>query len=171
MSERTAVYRLYDAGGALLYVGAAVDPPARWKYHAANAPWWPEVQRQTIDWYPDRPAALAAEETAICAERPRHNITHTDRRRRGPADRLAALSAADAPDGMAGILRSFALAAHRSEAEHQASHDALVDGIWVAHDEGWPQVEIVKAVGLTRERIRQLCDPEYRRRAIERRAK
>ena len=31
------------------------------------------------------------------------------------------------------------------------------------------QVDIVAAVGLTRERVRQLCDPGYRERALERR--
>jgi len=68
-------------------------------------------------------------------------------------------------------LRSLARASQLTAARHEKARDALIDAIWEAADQGMPQVEIVRAVGLTRERIRQLCDPEYRRRAIERRAR
>jgi hypothetical protein len=71
----------------------------------------------------------------------------------------------------ADALKSLARANGRDKAREKRSHDALVDAIWEAADEGWQQVDIVKATGLTRERIRQLCDPEYRRRALERRPK
>jgi len=66
-------------------------------------------------------------------------------------------------------LRSLARANDRDKAREKRSHNALVDAIWEAADEGWAQVDIVKATGLTRERIRQLCDPLYRERALERR--
>ena len=66
-------------------------------------------------------------------------------------------------------LRTLARVNSRDKAREKRSHDALVDAIWEADDEDWPQVEIVKATGLTRERIRQLCDPEYREHALERR--
>ena len=68
-------------------------------------------------------------------------------------------------------LRKLAHASQLTAARHEAARDALIDAIWAAADQGMPQVEIVRAVGLTRERIRQLCDPEYRRRALERRAR
>ena len=68
-------------------------------------------------------------------------------------------------------LRTLAQANHRAAAKHDAAHEALVDAIWEAADEGWQQVEIVRMVGLTRERVRQLCDPDYRRRAMGRREK
>lgn len=68
-------------------------------------------------------------------------------------------------------LRALARANSRDKAREARSHDALVDAVWEAADEGWEQVKIVKATGLTRERIRQLCDPKYRKRALERRAK
>ena len=69
----------------------------------------------------------------------------------------------------ADTLQSLARANSRDKAREKRSHDELVDAIWQAADEGITQVEIVKATGLTRERIRQLCDPEYRVRAAERR--
>lgn len=74
MSERTAVYRMFSAAGILLYIGVAKNFGVRWARHAAEKPWWPDVQRQTVEWYPDRDSALAAETAAIHAEKPLHNI-------------------------------------------------------------------------------------------------
>jgi predicted GIY-YIG superfamily endonuclease len=74
MSERTAVYRLYDDQDVLLYVGVAKTFGKRWTQHASAKSWWPEVQRQTVEWFPDRDAAFAAEGIAMRDERPRHNI-------------------------------------------------------------------------------------------------
>jgi hypothetical protein len=68
-------------------------------------------------------------------------------------------------------LRLRAKASKRAAAQGQAVHDALVDAIWEAVAEGMQQVKIVKATNLTRERIRQLCDADYRKRAMERRQK
>jgi hypothetical protein len=66
-------------------------------------------------------------------------------------------------------LRSLAAADRLAKARSEAAHAALVDAIWEAADAGWRQVLIVRTTGLTRERIRQLCDPKYRARALERR--
>ena len=76
-SERTALYRMFDAGRALLYIGVSNNFGYRWKQHASAQSWWPEVQRQTVEWYPNRKDAEAAEVAAIKAEGPRHNITHS----------------------------------------------------------------------------------------------
>lgn len=74
ITDRTAVYRLYDADGSLLYVGTSNQPEARWKQHAPEKPWWPQVARKDIEWYPDRPKALTAEALAIITESPRYNV-------------------------------------------------------------------------------------------------
>ena len=66
------MYRLYDAGGTLLYVGSAYDPEERCKSHR-RTPWWPQVARRTEEWFNHRNAAYAAEMRAIAAERPLHN--------------------------------------------------------------------------------------------------
>ena len=70
-----------------------------------------------------------------------------------------------------GTLRSLALANKHAAMQQEETHEALVDAVWEAVDEGMAQVDIVAAVGLTRERIRQLCDSGYRERALERRAR
>ncbi|MFM9780438.1 GntR family transcriptional regulator [Streptomyces scabiei] len=74
---RTALYRLYDSHGVLLYIGATNNPVARWSKHAADKPWWGDVSRQEIEWHGDRPAALKAEKSAIREEQPKYNSEHT----------------------------------------------------------------------------------------------
>jgi predicted GIY-YIG superfamily endonuclease len=74
--EKTCVYRLHDADGRLLYVGATADIKTRWAGHRTEKKWWPMVdhERTKIAWYPDRLTALAAEMAAIVSERPLHNV-------------------------------------------------------------------------------------------------
>lgn len=73
MTRRTAVYRLYDAAGDLLYVGATQSPRARFQHHATHKAWWPEVHKDDVQWHPDRAEALRAEAVAIREETPRYN--------------------------------------------------------------------------------------------------
>jgi predicted XRE-type DNA-binding protein len=68
-------------------------------------------------------------------------------------------------------LRELARANQRAQARSEATRGALIDAIWEAADQnGIPQVEIAKATGFTRERLRQLCRPEYRAAEMKRRA-
>ena len=74
LSGETALYRYFDAEGALLYVGVTGDPVKRDREHAATSPWRGSARRRTIEWYCSRTEALAAERTAIRRERPAHNV-------------------------------------------------------------------------------------------------
>jgi DNA-binding transcriptional regulator YiaG len=76
MDRRTALYRFYALDGALLYIGVSLNYRSRWKQHAANKTWWPQVERRTIEWHDSYPAALLAATAAIGAERPKYNIRH-----------------------------------------------------------------------------------------------
>lgn len=78
VAERTALYRLFDEAGSLLYVGITNDPDVRWTYHARQKEWWPEVYRRTIEWKPTRAEAEAAEAEAIGSEAPRWNVIRPD---------------------------------------------------------------------------------------------
>ncbi|MEV5930088.1 GIY-YIG nuclease family protein [Streptomyces cellulosae] len=83
MSDQpTALYRLYDATGALLYVGITSDPERRFKQHAYLKPWWGDVARREIRWFANRPAAERAEVEAIQDDDPLHNGTHSPSRAR-----------------------------------------------------------------------------------------
>lgn len=50
--ERTALYRLYDTRHQLLYVGITNDPRVRFATHAVDKPWWPNVVRRDVEWFP-----------------------------------------------------------------------------------------------------------------------
>jgi hypothetical protein len=76
--DRTALYRLYDVPGLLLYVGIAVDPGKRLQQHDSQ-PWAFAISRQVVEWHPTRRAAAAAETTAIHTEHPVWNTHQADR--------------------------------------------------------------------------------------------
>ncbi|MET7688013.1 GIY-YIG nuclease family protein [Streptomyces sp. NPDC005483] len=75
MPERTALYRLYDADGVLLYIGITNAPAQRWAHHARKhrTTWWPSVARKEIQWLTDRNTADRMETDAINSEKPLHN--------------------------------------------------------------------------------------------------
>lgn len=75
--HRTALYRLFDAEGALLYVGITVNVEQRWTEHERAKPWWPQVAEKRVEWFENRPLALTAELQAIKTERPIHNVVGT----------------------------------------------------------------------------------------------
>lgn len=70
----TALYRLFDADGELLYVGVARDYERRREHHAKHKSWWGDVADERLEFYPSRSEALAAERKAIRAEVPKHNV-------------------------------------------------------------------------------------------------
>lgn len=73
---KTAIYRLWNAEDALIYIGIAKNPAARFAKHAERSHWWPEVASIQIDWAPTRDEALSIEREAIRAEKPRYNVRH-----------------------------------------------------------------------------------------------
>jgi prevent-host-death family protein len=81
-ARRTALYRLYDKTGTLLYIGISHQPEVRFEQHADQKEWWPLVDRREIAWFDDRPSAALAEAAAIRAEDPEHNGTYSPRRSR-----------------------------------------------------------------------------------------
>ncbi|MFG2372596.1 GIY-YIG nuclease family protein [Streptomyces sp. NPDC048504] len=72
--QPTALYRFFDADGALLYVGITADLEKRWSGHQSNKAWWPDVAEKTVKWHADRSSALSAELEAIRSEAPRYNV-------------------------------------------------------------------------------------------------
>jgi hypothetical protein len=77
VSETHTLYRFWDAGGDLLYVGITGIRDARWRAHGNQKPWWREVATVTVEHYDDRKSLAAAEIAAIRAEKPRYNVAHT----------------------------------------------------------------------------------------------
>lgn len=77
-SRKQALYRFFDTGGELLYVGITMNPSARWPKHAATKQWWHEVETITVETFDSRGAVLEAEKEAIKTERPTYNIVHAE---------------------------------------------------------------------------------------------
>lgn len=69
----TALYRHFDAGGQLLYVGISLNAVQRLAQHRDTAHWFARLARVEVEWHVDREAALRAEACAIAAEAPLHN--------------------------------------------------------------------------------------------------
>lgn len=72
----TALYRLYDNAGSLLYIGIAEHWPTRMKQHAREKPWWDDVADVKLEFVPDRTLAEDVEREAIRTERPLYNVVH-----------------------------------------------------------------------------------------------
>jgi hypothetical protein len=68
------LYRYYDAGDRLLYVGITGQGHWRAGQHAAMAAWWPLVARATFEHFDSEPAARAAEQEQIATLDPLYNI-------------------------------------------------------------------------------------------------
>jgi len=69
----TAVYRIFDAAGQLLYVGLTADPDQRFRTHSRMTPWWSEVAATELHWFATHMAAWDSEKRAIDEEGPRYN--------------------------------------------------------------------------------------------------
>jgi hypothetical protein len=76
-SGETAVYRLSDDSGRLLYVGIGRNPLNRWSAHADLHDWWPKVATFNIAWYGSREEAAAEERRALRNDNPVYNIHGT----------------------------------------------------------------------------------------------
>jgi len=74
---KTALYRHYDADGALLYVGASGNSFRRLLEHERTKEWAEKVARIELEWFDDAVQAFMAEKAAIAAEKPLHNVMHT----------------------------------------------------------------------------------------------
>lgn len=72
-TQPTALYRLYDDGWVLLYVGITYDVAERWRHHRRHQPWWPQVVHKKLVWHESRPEAEKAEIHAIVTQEPLHN--------------------------------------------------------------------------------------------------
>ena len=76
MSDRTSLYRHWDADGDLLYVGISLSAVGRLAQHSKASHWANNIASVTIETFGSRKEAETAERRAISGENPRHNIIH-----------------------------------------------------------------------------------------------
>ena len=72
------LYRFFDAGKALLYVGITSRPPQRFKDHGREKEWWREVATIEMQHFDDRASLEQAERKAIKRENPRYNVIYKE---------------------------------------------------------------------------------------------
>lgn len=75
---RTALYRHFDASGALLYVGISDIPATRLNSHARGSHWSEGIANVSVQWLGSRTEAEMAEWLAIRNENPLHNVRRTE---------------------------------------------------------------------------------------------
>ena len=90
---RTALYRFYNQGGDLIYVGVTYQLEKRLYLHSRDKPWWPQVVRQEVEWYENRAAALAEEARLIELYDPPYNGSHARKSLKAMNGRIDAAAA------------------------------------------------------------------------------
>ncbi len=71
----TALYRIYGERSSLIYVGVTDNLPRRMADHCSKE-WWRDMRAMSVEEFPTRAAALAAEAELIRTARPTHNVIH-----------------------------------------------------------------------------------------------
>ena len=76
--RKCALYRHFDDGGELLYVGISVSPSTRRNSHARHAAWMEFASTERVEWFDNEAQARDAEREAIATESPLFNKVHAD---------------------------------------------------------------------------------------------
>lgn len=71
--RETALYIAWDANDTALYLGITNSPRGRWRQHAKDKAWWPEVEYLDYKWFPYRREAEIAEQMLISQHCPVYN--------------------------------------------------------------------------------------------------
>lgn len=77
--EPTTLYRFYDQGQGLLYIGIAVNHNNRIARHRTTKPWWGEVKEIETVLYPTRDEARWAEKVEVLLGMPKYNTLYVMR--------------------------------------------------------------------------------------------
>lgn len=76
--RKSYLYRCFDAGDVLLYVGVTFNVSARKSQHRKRAAWFSNVKRVSIETFDSRHEAELAEYRVIQTERPKINRVGAD---------------------------------------------------------------------------------------------
>jgi hypothetical protein len=79
MTSMYQLYRQFNKGGQLLYVGMSLHTIARLSGHKKSG-WFAEIARVEVENFDSKDCVVAAEAKAIKTENPRYNIVHSSRR-------------------------------------------------------------------------------------------
>ncbi|MEU2453951.1 hypothetical protein ABZ605_28210 [Streptomyces sp. NPDC012765] len=136
----TAVYRLWNADGELLYIGISHNPPGRYVQHERDKPWWPAVHRRQESWYDTRQEAEAAERAAIGSELPAYNATDGNGANKVPQARVGQDERREAQAGVLARLEADLLASR------YPLHRLLPTPVELGREYGYAASDIVSAL-------------------------
>ena len=83
----SAVYRIYDHDGDLMYLGLSDKPKQRISHHRFHKSWGYAMEAYKVREYPTRQQAAAVERKAIAILRPRYDRSNNTREPRPPVHR------------------------------------------------------------------------------------
>lgn len=154
------VYRMFDANGALLYIGMSNDFAYRLWQHMSEKPWAHEIAKQTVTRYASRQEAEDAEAAAIAAEAPRYNKTYN---KRPVVEHIVIDCKHDSNDwahlgDMARVLMAMPFSPHEPIGLH-----ALVSAFSGSRDRAHDAISALMRLGILHERRRPPHSPEYLR--------
>lgn len=153
MNERTALYRLFDKKGRLLYAGISNDPAFRWKQHRGDKGWWPHVADKQVTWYATRALALQAEALAIRTENPVHNTVRPHLIAYVPEQ----LTGATEPSDFDRQVRAIAERRARAEKAFNDADTELRQLLVRGRAEGKGPSHMAKLTGFTREWVAKIA--------------
>lgn len=161
--RRTALYRLFDGEGRLLYVGITFNPRDRWNGHSGTKSWWKDVMRREVEWYETRSEAEGAEYAAIRSELPLYNIAGADvEPTRAPA-KAKRVQHADC-DKACQELTEASERWHHSKAALREADDELRTLLRQARAQGVGPSDMARWSGMTREWVAKIApDPKRAR--------
>lgn len=138
-----ALYRVYDADGALLYIGRTVSPVIRFQEHQDSKSWWGEASVIRLEHF-DTPAELKrAERQAIQQEHPKYNwVGNTGGSIGATAATLTSLSK---------LGKSIAATRAAREKAFREAEALALDAL----AEGATEVEVARELGVDRMTVRK----------------
>jgi len=88
VNRGACVYRAFSADGVLVYIGCTGNDLLRFEQHRASKDWWPSIANITVEHFPSRLEAMAAEAKAIREEGPLVNADASEAGRKAWVNRL-----------------------------------------------------------------------------------
>ena len=130
---KTALYRMWGNDGQLLYVGISKSALGRLGQHLTEKSWAADIVNVTIETFPTREQAAAAEVAAIKTEKPLHNVTHNGSgayigNRNSALEKAVSDSAADLSKTK-GLQKGQFIAAGMKSGKCFVGHVYLIEGV------------------------------------------
>lgn len=159
------LYRWYNAGGELLYVGISMNAAKRAAEHRKDKSWWDEAKRMDKQKFASRREAADAERLAIRTEYPKYNVVHAVKpgtNHPATTKQVWVCRHCNEPikdgDGYLQVDVNRAVSLMRREHELRIEAAQTNRLITFGGDRPWPSLEEIRSAGW--EALHRKCDPD-----------